>query len=187
MRSIDRFIITPKSGELYNNKKEVGQSTLIVNTSIEHAEDVNREAIIVEVPIEYNGDLQKGDTVIVQHNIFRMYYDERGIPRTSTNHIRENLYYADADLIYLGVRDGDTFGIDDNVFIEPITETDKWLGDRTAPHLGIVRYTNRKLKKSGIKEGQHIVYRKNCEYAHKINGQLLYKMANHRILVALDR
>ena len=77
MNSIYQFIIKP-IGERYNNELSVGNKTLTINSSISSHKFVNREAEIVSVPLAFKTNLKKGDKVIVHHNIFRRYYNQKG-------------------------------------------------------------------------------------------------------------
>ena len=68
MKSLYNFIIKT-NGERYNNKKNIGEKELILNSEISHHQYVNREAIILETPIINNTPVKKGDIIIVHHNI----------------------------------------------------------------------------------------------------------------------
>jgi hypothetical protein len=68
MRAPFKFIISPINNEQYVN--QIGN--LIVNTSIEEAEDVQRIGIVQSVPFAYSGFIKKGDAVVVQHNVLSL-------------------------------------------------------------------------------------------------------------------
>ncbi len=59
MRSPFKFLISPINNEQYVN--QIGN--LIVNTSIEEAEDVQRIGIVQSLPFGYSGFIQKGDEI----------------------------------------------------------------------------------------------------------------------------
>lgn len=179
-----RFIVSPKGGQ-YNNTKQIGEVELIINTSIEEAEDVNRNGIVIALPLDYKGDIKVGDEVIIHHNIFRITYNDKGIARQSDFHIKDNLFFVDADLVYLIVRNGKKIAIDDHVFIKPIKEVDNWFGEIEKERVGIVKFANEKLISQGITEGDEIGFYKDCEYPFEIDNEKLYLMKNHRILVKL--
>ena len=61
MQSTDKFIVTPRGGNNFVNEKEIGGQTMIVNTSIEEAINVNRFGVIVALPLNYSGNIQIGD------------------------------------------------------------------------------------------------------------------------------
>ena len=182
IKSPFRFIISPLNDEQYINTKEIFGVKLTVNTSIENAEDVQRYAKVIEVPMIYDGDIKAGDTVIVQHNVFRITTNDKGIPMQSNNFIKENLFYVDEELIYLVINEKGIKASNDNVFVEPITEILPWLGEVEKKHTGIVKYSNKDLNAQGVKDGDTIIFRKECEYPFNINEERLYKMSNKRIL-----
>ena len=74
MKSVYNFVVTPK-GERYNNTKKIGDSELILNTEIFNHQYVNREAIVISIPIIGDTDIKPGDTVIVHHNVFRRWHN----------------------------------------------------------------------------------------------------------------
>ena len=78
MRSPYNFIVKPNKGRRYDNVKEVGGIDLIVSSSQEDHTVSNRYATVVETPIDYDGEIQKGDTLLVHHNVFKYYYDMKG-------------------------------------------------------------------------------------------------------------
>lgn len=185
--SPNRFIISPKSNSQYNNVKKIGDSEIIINTSIEDAKDVQRYAKVVSLPINFKGgDIQKGDDVIVHHNIFRITYNDQGVPMQSDMHITDNLFFADQDLVYLSIRNGQKKGVNGYVFIKPIEEETKFEGKKEIEHVGIIRYICKELEEQGLKEGDKICFRKNCEYEFNIDEERLYMMSSKRILAKLD-
>jgi hypothetical protein len=185
MQSVFHFLIKPK-GEQYINKEDFFGQEIIVNTSLEHAKDVNKNAIVIGLPMGYNGNVQIGDEVIVWHNIFRITYNNAGIPTQSSFYIQDDLFFAPIDTIYLIVRDGKKIAANDSVFVEPIIENDEFEGDRETRHIGKLKYINPDIEKLGLNEGDKIAFRKNCEYEFVIDGQKLYKMSNTRILATFN-
>ena len=100
MNSVSDFIITP-TNERYNNKISIGDKTLIVNSNIEDHRMVSRHATVVSVPLAYKFNIQKGDQVIIHHNIFRRWYDIKGNQRNSSQYFKDDLYFCKPDQIYL--------------------------------------------------------------------------------------
>ena len=80
MKSLHNFIIKP-NGERYNNIKKIGDKELILNTEIFHHQYVNREAIVLEVPVVNNTPIKKGDIIIVHHNVFRRWHNMHGVEK----------------------------------------------------------------------------------------------------------
>ena len=186
MKSLYNFIVEPKNKERYNNTIKVGNVDLVVNTSIEDAKDVQRIGIVKSVPLLYNTEIKVDDEVVLWHNIFRIIYDNKGVPVESERYIKDDLFYVEPDLVYMVIRDGKKIAIHENVFVEPLKIHDKWEGEKEHQHVGIIKYANQKLLNSGLKEGDKIAYRKNCEYEFTIGNERLYLMKNNRILAKLN-
>lgn len=186
MRMPTKFIVTPLNGEKFINTKEVGGKTLITNTSIEHASNVNRIGVVVSIPLNYEGNIRVGDHVVVQHNIFRTYFDGKGITRESDFHIKDNLYQVAPELIYLIIRGAEKVSVNEYVFISPIIEEKKWVGATELEHVGFVKYTNEVLLKLGINVGDKIAFGTDCEYEFNIDNERLYRMRTNTILAKLE-
>ncbi len=181
----DRFIVHPLNNERYNNTQNTGGKELIINTSIERAKDVNRIGVVVSLPMNYDGNVIVGDQVVVQHNVFRTYFDGAGIMRESDWHIKDNLFFVQPELVYLIIRNEVKISVDNFCFILPIFEEERWKGSVEQEHIGIVKYSNEGLRKEGVLEGDKIAFHNECEYEFEIDGDRLYRMKSHRILAKL--
>lgn len=186
MRMPDRFIVSPLNGEKFINTKQVGDKTLIINTSIEHASNVNRIGVVISLPLNYEGNIKVGDNVVVQHNVFRTYFDAQGLTRESDFHIKDDLFQVLPELIYLIIRGEEKIAVDNYVFITPIVEEKKWIGEVEQEHVGIVKYSNDVLIRQGINIGDKIAFGTDCEYEFYIDNERLYRMRTSRILAKLE-
>ena len=182
----DRFIVTPLNNEKFITTKKVGEKELIINTSIENAKDVNRIGIVVSLPLNYKGNIKEGDHIVVQHNVFRTYFDGQGLTRESDNYIKENLYHVLPEVIFLIIRGDKIIAVDNFVFVEPIIEEKKWIGAVEQQHVGIVKYSNKLLEESGVFSGDKIAFKTDSEYEFIINDQRLYRMRTRNILAKLE-
>lgn len=185
MYSPNKFIIKPKDGKQYNNVKETNNDSLIVATSIEEAEYVNRIAEVVAIPKLHKTNVKVGDEVVVWHNIFRITYNDNGVPVNSSYYINGELFFADIDLVYMIIRDGKKIAINDNCFVEPIKEVQNELTNEEQKHIGILKYPSQTLVEQGYNPGDKIVYRKNCEYKFNFDNEELYMMKENRILAKI--
>ena len=102
------FVIEPK-GSRYNNTTKVGSSELILNTEVYNHQFVNRQAIVKSVPTAFETEIKPGDTIITHHNVFRRWYDVKGVERNSKSYFDENTYIVFRDQIFL--YKNDHFGI----------------------------------------------------------------------------
>ena len=90
MRSPFHFLIKPLGGNRYKHTKDINGVDFIVSSSQEDHTATNRYAEVVEPPIVYNGDIKKGDILIVHHNVFRKYYDMKGREKRALLFLRKN-------------------------------------------------------------------------------------------------
>ena len=183
---IDRFIVSPFNNEKFITEKLVGDKKLIINTSIEDANNVNRIGVVISLPLNYEGNIIVGDKVVVQHNVFRTYFDGQGKTRESDSYIKDNLFQVLPELIFLIFRGDEVISVDNFVFVEPIIEEKKWIGKEEQKHVGIVKYSNAVLEKQGVVVGNKIAFKTDSEYQFVINGQRLYRMRTRNILAKLD-
>ena len=182
MNSVYDFIITPKNSR-YNNEKKVGDKTLILNTSIEDHKLVSKEAIIVSVPLAFKTILKVGDEVMVHHNIFRRWYDVRGVDRNSGQYFKEDLYFCKPDQVYLYKRDNKWLAIGQRCFIKPIKDIDNLTLDVEQKHIGILKIGNSSLEALGITEGDTVGYTPYGEYDFLVNKERLYCMKSNDIVI----
>ena len=96
MKSIYNFIVKPLN-KRYNNVLNVDDKELIINTSIEDHKFVSKRAIVVSVPMAYNTEIKAGDEVIVHHNVFRRWYDMRGVEKNSALYFKDDQYFCTID------------------------------------------------------------------------------------------
>jgi hypothetical protein len=185
-RMLESFVISPLNGLKYINEQIINGSCLITNTSIEHAKDVNKLAIVKSIPLNYNGNVKVGDTIVVHHNVFRDYFDTKAHIRTSNWHIKDDLFHVEPELAYMIIRGEEKICIDDFCFIKPITYEDLVLGKKEVQHQGIVKHSNKNLTEQGIIEGDLIGFHNNCEVPFVIDGELLYRMKTERIMAKLN-
>ena len=75
MRSPFYFIVKPLEGKRYKNSKKIGGIDFLTSTSEENHLASNREAVVVSTPVNYSGDIETGDILLVHHNVFKYYYD----------------------------------------------------------------------------------------------------------------
>jgi hypothetical protein len=118
--------------------------------------------------------------------VFRTYFDGSGITRESDFHIKDDLFQVSPDLIFLIIRGNEKIAVDGFVFITPIIEEKKWIGEVERPHVGIVRYANSALLASGVKEGNAIAFLTDSEYEFIIDGERLCRMRTNCILAELE-
>ena len=181
MRGIYNFIIKPKDTR-YNNTKKIGDKELIINTDNFQHQHVSREAVVISVPKSIKTDIKSGDGVIVHHNIFRRYNDVRGDEQDSKSYYKDNMYFAFIDQIFAYRRNEDWIPLDEYCFVKPIKPYNKLNTNKEEPLIGIMKYTNKNLPKSGSLVG----FTPSSEYEFIINNERLYRVRTQDIAIKYE-
>tara|TARA_R110000744_G_scaffold114561_2_gene214318 strand:+ start:5060 stop:5629 length:570 start_codon:yes stop_codon:yes gene_type:complete len=189
MKSPFCFIVKPQGGMRYDNLSKHGDGKLITSSSQEDHTATNRFATVEEVPIlwAFNKNIKKGDTVVVHHNIFRKYYDMKGVEKSGPCHFKDDLYLVDIDQVYLHKSKDKWSSVGDYCFIKP-TEKEKDVilsVDRNKQLVGKVKYGNKELVSLDILEGDDVCFLPESEYEFKIEGETLYRMKTEDICVLI--
>jgi len=185
MKSVFSFIVKPV-GSRYDNKIDVDGKELILNTSIESFKSVNNIAEVVEVPMAYNTDIKVGDKVVIHHNVFRRFYDIKGKQKNSRAYFKEDLYFCDADQIFLYKRDTEWIAFGDRCFVKPLKNNDQFKLDKERKHIGILKYGNDSLNKLEINPGDLVGYKPFGEFEFIIDDQRLYCMKSNDIVIKYE-
>ena len=188
MRSVYDFIIKPV-GKRYDNEVKVGDETLITNTSIESFKHVNNIAEVVETPAAFATSIRKGDLIIVHHNVFRVFYDMKGIKKNSRSFLKDGLFMCSIDQIYLYKRSNAWKSFGDRCFVAPVKNKDILSSEKTASLIGILKIGNNSLEESGINPGDIVGFTPNSEWEFVVDNQIMYCMKSNDIVIkyGLDR
>ena len=145
MRSVFDFIVKPVEGR-YDNEIKVGDKKLMLNSSIEDFKFISRKAEVVSVPIAFNSSINVGDIIIIHHNVFRRYYNQKGEAVDSSKLFKENLYFCQPDQVYLYKRDNKWRPIGTRCFVMPIKNNNPFSMDKERKHIGVLKIGNKSLE-----------------------------------------
>ena len=180
MKSVYNFVVTPK-GERYNNTRKVGDSELILNTEIYNHQYVNREAIVISVPIIGNTDIKPGDTVIVHHNVFRRWHDIKGVEKNSKSYFNEDTYFINHDQIFLYKRKNKWVVPKGYCFVKPLKAIDQFNIESEKPLQGIVKYSD-----GTVDVDDQIGFRPNSKYEFIVDNERLYRVLSNFITIKYE-
>ena len=180
MKSVYNFVVTPK-GERYNNTKKVGDSELIINTEIFNHQYVNREAIVMSIPIIGDTDIKPGDTVIVHHNVFRRWYNVKGVEKNSRAYFDENTYFINHDQIFLYKRDKKWIAPKGYCFVKPLKAIDQFNIESEKPLQGIVKYSDGTVEVNDL-----VGFRPSSEYEFIVDKERLYRVKSNFITIKYE-
>tara|TARA_R110000796_G_scaffold26783_4_gene74038 strand:- start:6593 stop:7156 length:564 start_codon:yes stop_codon:yes gene_type:complete len=187
MKSPFFFIVEPLNGKRYNNTKEIGGVEFITSTSEEDHKFSNREAKVIETPIDYNGPIKKGDILLVHHNVFKFYNDIKGNRKSGRSFFKGNLFFVEPDQFFLYNNGGEWKTYDRYCFVKPIEKTESYLYKNVneEPLVGLIKYPNEYLISKGVKKGDAVTFKPSSEYEFEVDGEKLYRMYDHQITMIL--
>ena len=186
MKSLYQFIVKP-NGERYNNTKQVGDSSLLLNTSIESFRHINKEAIVVSTPAAFNTGINVGDTILIHHNIFRRYYDIKGKEKNGSTYFKNDMYFVNPDQVYGYKKDNNWVMVNNRCFVKPIKETSSYSNEKEQKHIGILKYGNNVLEALQINPGDLVGFTPKSEWEFIIDDERLYCMKSNDIAIKYER
>jgi hypothetical protein len=185
MKCVFDFIVKPL-GDRYENEITIGDKKLTINSSIESFKSVNNFAIVVETPLAYKTEIQKGDIVIIHHNVFREFYDMKGERKNSRSFFKEDLYFCSLDQVYLYNRNNNWNSFGDRCFVSSIKSNDDYTLNKEQSLIGILKYGNSALEALGINEGDLVGYKPYGEFDFLVDGKRLYCMKSNDIVIKYE-
>ena len=180
MKSVYNFVVKPK-GERYNNTKKFDGGELILNTDIFQHQYVNREAIVISTPIIGDTDIKPGDTVIVNHNVFRRWNDVKGVERNSKSYFNEDTYFINHEQIFLYKQEDKWIAPKGYCFVIPLKATDQFNTESEKPLQGIVKYSD-----GTVEVGDLVGYRPSSEYEFIVDGERLFRVLSNFITIKYE-
>jgi hypothetical protein len=186
MKSLYQFIVKP-NGERYNNTKKIGDTSLLLNTSIESFRHINKEAIVVSTPAAFNTGINVGDTILIHHNIFRRYYDIKGKEKNGSTYFKDDMYFVNPDQVYGYKKDNDWVMVNNRCFVKPIKETSSYSNEKEQKHIGILKYGNNALEALQINPGDLVGFTPKSEWEFIIGDERLYCMKSNDIAIKYER
>ena len=159
----------------------------ITSVSEEDHTASNRFATVVETPINYNGPIVKGDTLLVHHNVFKFYNDVKGRRKSGRSYLKENLFLVDSEQFFMYKNNNKWMAWGKYCFIKPVDIKDSYIfkAGGEEPLFGIVKYINQELIDLGVKEGDEISFSPDSEYPFTIDDEKLYRMFTNNITMVL--
>lgn len=188
------YYVIVETDSAYNNEKKITEDiSIVVNTTIESVEHINRKGKVIASPSFTI--LKEGDEVILHHNIFRLRNGVKGEKVESNFFIEDGKYFVPPTEIFMFRRDGGEWeALDPYCFIRPIKEDNKeegiFKGDIDSykgnkKQYGVVVHPNKEMLQMGLKRGDTVIFSKYSEYEFEISGEILYKMETKDILAVI--
>ncbi len=187
MRSPNQFIVRPEKDTRYNNTTEWGGLEFITSTSEEDHKSSNRRAVVVELPLGYDGPIEVGHILLVHHNVFKFYNDMKGRRKSGKSFFKDNLFFVDLDQFFMWHDGTDWNAHDRYCFIEPVPAEESWLYKPFShePLMGVMRYSNHYLKSKGVDAGDRVSFTPESEYEFDVDGNTMYRVFDHQVTMKL--
>ena len=187
MKSLYNYIISTTNR--YDNKVSIDNKELILNTEITERDYkfVNRIGTVVNVPININTPIKQGDEVIIHHNVFRRWFDVRGVERNSGSYIDEDKYIVSPDQLFAYKQNGKWHCPNMYCFVEPLENEDIWSTESEQKLLGKLTYTNDYLESLGLSYGDIVGFTPDSEYEFNIDDKKLYRILSTDITINYGR
>ncbi len=189
MRSPYCFIVRPYNNRRYDNIKKYGNKTFYTSVSEEDHTVATRFAKVVNTPINYEGPVQIGDTLVVHHNTFKFYNDMRGRQKSGRSWLIDDLFLVEPDQFFLYKHKDEWQTYDKYCFVRPVPKKKRSIQDidlKYEPLHGELVYPNIHLKNMGLKRGDEVCFQPDSEYAFNIDGEILYRMFSQNITLKND-
>lgn len=133
-------------------------------------------------------DLEPQDIVWVHH-----FVEEQGLP------FGGNIAFVEYNQVYCRKRGDKLETLGNFILVEPITYEELGMirsesGIRlstknatdNADKIGIARLLSDQAKKFGLKDGDRVLFNKNCEYEIEVDGKVYYRMELRDIICTVD-
>ena len=185
MRSLFDFVIQPLGGE-YDNEVKIGDKSLVLNTKIESFKAVNNLAVVIDTPKAYKTPIKKGDIIVIHHNVFRTFYDMKGVRKKSRSWFKDNLYLCQIDQVYLYKRDEEWKAFGDRCFIMPLKDNNSLTLNKEQKLIGILKIGNSSLEALKIIPGDLVGYTPYGEWEFIVDDQRLYCMKSNDIVIKYE-
>lgn len=176
--------------QAYLNERELSNGvTIVTNTTIESVEHLNRIGTVKAAP--RGTILQKGDQIIMHHNIVRKRANTQGDRVESDYLVDPKEYFVPLDLIFAYKRgDGDWEALAPYFFVKPIENEEKITEsgiilpalEKYVHREAKLWFLNEELREWGLEKGDIVGYDKNQEYKFEIDGELLYRVRMPKLL-----
>ena len=128
-----------------------------------------------------NTSIKPGDEVIVHHNVFRRWYNVRGIEKNSKAWFSEDKYIVSEDQIYLYKRNNIWKPLDGFCFVKPIKSKDTWNNENEDPTKGVIKYTD-----GSFDIGEVVGFTPFSKYEFIIDGEKLYRVHSKFITIKYE-
>ena len=186
MKSLYDFIVKPL-GETYDNTINIDDTKLILNNNVESFKFVNNYAEVISTPLMLETPVNVGDIILVNHNVFRRWYDMKGKQKNGRAFFVDDLYFVSIDQVYLYKNKNGFNPFGNRCFVKPIKSKNVLDNEKEQSLVGILKIGNSSLEALGINQGDLVGFKPNSEFDFLINKERLYCMKSNDIVLKYER
>ncbi len=184
MQSVHDFLVTPVGGR-YNNTKEVNGVSLILNTELQNHQYVNRRAEVLSVPLLNESNIEVGDHVLIHHNVFRRFYDIRGVEKNSKAYFKEDKYFCQYDQIYMVDKGNGWEALPGFTFVQPLIDERLLTKGQEMPLWGVVTHPDKTIE--CIAKDDIVSFEPSSEFEFVVEDMKLYRIKSNEITTSNGR
>lgn len=179
MRGLFDYLVSPKGGRYKNVVELDGGKELIVNTEISNHQFINKVGVIINPPLHGDTQLDVGDEVMVHHNVFRRWYDVKGVEKNSRAFINEDTYLVQPDQIFLHRKPGEPWSsVEGFTFVQPVENDDKFDTSIEKKCVGVVKYSD-----GAFNVGDVVGFTPISDFEFIVGEERLYRVMNKFITI----
>jgi hypothetical protein len=123
----------------------------------------------------FNTPIKIDDEVIVHHNVFRRWYNIKGVEKNSRCYFEDNKYIVSGDQIFLYKKDK-WISTPGYTFVKSIVNEDNYSIEKERNFIGVVKYSD-----GTFNENEVIGFGPNMRMEYIIEGQKLWRVMNKYI------
>lgn len=187
MKSPFCFLVNPVNNQRYDNVKKISDVEFIISSTKEDHTISNRFAKVISNPINYKGPIKPGDILLVHHNVFKLFYDMKGVEKSGRSFLKDNEFLVDQDQFFAYKQDKKWYANYDYCFIKPSLKEESVIfsNDTYQPLTGHIAINNKYLEDLGLKLGDKVCFRPNSEYEFTIDDEKVYRVRCKNVTIKL--
>ena len=119
--------------------------------------------------------------MIVHHNVFRRWYNVKGIEKNSRAYFDEDTYFINDDQIFLYKRDDKWIAPKGYCFVIPLKAQNPFNINMEKPLQGIVKYSDGTVEVNDL-----VGFRPSSQYEFIVDGERLYRVLSNFITIKYE-
>lgn len=190
MRSPYLYVVRPVDGRRYSNIKKISGVDFIMSSSEEDHHYSNRYAEVVELPSVQNTsvNVEKGDVLLVHHNVFKFYNGMKGDRKSGKSFFRDDTFLVSDEQFFMVKKGEHWHCLDGYSFLR--MDTSGYADLKSVIHntglQGMVVFHGKDALELGVSVGSVVSFVPETESRFVVDGENLFRIRNSHITMKLD-